>query len=207
MTTLYFIRHGETDYNRQGIIQGGGIDSDLNETGIRQAHSFYQNYQHIGFDAVYASPLRRTHQTLHPWKIQGYELRIEEGLKEFDWGSLEGVKPSEAQEKEFSDAIRRWESGETHFRYAGGESPVDAWKRAEAFFSTLTERHPRQKLLLCSHGRQLRVILAALVDRDLRAMHKYGHHNTALTIVHINSDGHAYVEKHNDHSHLHPMKS
>ncbi|MFM8374363.1 MAG: histidine phosphatase family protein, partial [Bacteroidota bacterium] len=37
---VYFIRHGETDFNRQGIIQGRGVDSDLNETGRQQARAF-----------------------------------------------------------------------------------------------------------------------------------------------------------------------
>lgn len=65
--TIYIIRHGETDYNKQGIIQGGGIDSSLNELGRRQAQQFYQAYHHIQFDRIYTSELKRTHQSVAPF--------------------------------------------------------------------------------------------------------------------------------------------
>ena len=39
--TIYLIRHGETDFNRQGIVQGSGVDSDLNELGLAQAEAFF----------------------------------------------------------------------------------------------------------------------------------------------------------------------
>ena len=65
---LYLIRHGETDYNRQGIVQGGGVDSSLNDLGRRQAEAFFEHYKHLRFDAVYVSALKRTHETLAPWR-------------------------------------------------------------------------------------------------------------------------------------------
>ena len=48
--TIYLIRHGETEFNRMGIVQGSGIDSDLNETGILQARAFFETYRHITFN-------------------------------------------------------------------------------------------------------------------------------------------------------------
>ena len=62
--TIYLIRHGETDFNRQGVVQGSGVDSDLNELGQAQAEAFFQAYQHIPFDKVYTSALKRTHQSV-----------------------------------------------------------------------------------------------------------------------------------------------
>ncbi|WP_282456203.1 histidine phosphatase family protein [Chitinophaga sedimenti] len=61
---LYIIRHGETDFNRQGIVQGRGVNSDLNAMGVAQAEAFYEHYKHIPFDKVYTSSLKRTHQTV-----------------------------------------------------------------------------------------------------------------------------------------------
>jgi bisphosphoglycerate-dependent phosphoglycerate mutase len=61
---FYIIRHGETDLNKQGIIQGRGIDSDLNDTGRAQAAAFYAMYKDLTFDKVYTSALKRTHQTV-----------------------------------------------------------------------------------------------------------------------------------------------
>jgi probable phosphoglycerate mutase len=56
--TIYLIRHGETDFNRQGIVQGSGVDSDLNELGRAQAEAFFQSYQNVNFDKVYTSALK-----------------------------------------------------------------------------------------------------------------------------------------------------
>ena len=45
---IYLIRHGETDYNRLGVVQGSGIDADLNELGQRQAKAFFDHYHRDG---------------------------------------------------------------------------------------------------------------------------------------------------------------
>ena len=60
---IYILRHGQTDYNLQGIVQGGGVDTSLNDTGRKQAHAFHEAYKHIPFEAVITSRLKRTHQT------------------------------------------------------------------------------------------------------------------------------------------------
>ncbi|HYG15236.1 MAG TPA: histidine phosphatase family protein, partial [Bacteroidia bacterium] len=39
--TIYLVRHGETEFNRMGIVQGSGVDSELNETGRKQADLFF----------------------------------------------------------------------------------------------------------------------------------------------------------------------
>ena len=61
---IYFIRHGQTDYNLKRIIQGSGIDSDLNETGREQGGLFFEQYKNIPFEVVMTSTLKRTHQTV-----------------------------------------------------------------------------------------------------------------------------------------------
>ena len=56
---LYIIRHAETEYNRNGIIQGSEVDSDINDVGERQAKSFFEYYKDINFDKIYVSDLKR----------------------------------------------------------------------------------------------------------------------------------------------------
>ena len=50
--TLYIIRHGETDLNKAGIVQGRGMNTDLNETGRKQAESFFRAYKNVPFDKI-----------------------------------------------------------------------------------------------------------------------------------------------------------
>ncbi|HRG79965.1 MAG TPA: histidine phosphatase family protein, partial [Cyclobacteriaceae bacterium] len=57
---IYIIRHGQTDFNLQGIVQGSGVDSSLNDMGRAQADAFYLTYKDIPFDKIYTSALRRT---------------------------------------------------------------------------------------------------------------------------------------------------
>ena len=59
---LYVLRHGETDYNKEGIFQGQN-NIDLNEEGIKQAQITAKSLENIYFDKVYVSPLKRAIQT------------------------------------------------------------------------------------------------------------------------------------------------
>ncbi|MEM9984648.1 MAG: histidine phosphatase family protein [Bacteroidota bacterium] len=202
MTTIYFFRHGETDYNRKGIVQGSGIDSQLNEAGQLQAQRFYQTYGHLTFDAVWGSELQRTHQTLKGWSDQGWTIPQERGLNELNWGVHEGRQPSPEQREDFLHTVRRWHEGDLSAKVKGGESPLEAWSRAVTFFEKIRREHLNQTLLMCSHGRQLRVILSMLIDEDLTKMEKYGHKNTALTVVELPPEGPANLHQLNDLSHL-----
>ena len=58
--TVYFVRHGETEYNRKHIIQGRGVDSDLNAKGQKQAAMLYDSYGDQEFELVVFSSLKRT---------------------------------------------------------------------------------------------------------------------------------------------------
>ena len=62
-TTLYLVRHGETEYNRRGIMQGGGIDSTLNATGREQARALARRFASTDIVAGHANTLRRVTQT------------------------------------------------------------------------------------------------------------------------------------------------
>lgn len=204
MITLYFVRHGQTDYNLKGIVQGSGVDSSLNGIGQQQAaafHAYYRNtYQ---FDALYVSKLMRTHQTMAPWQQQeNYKAVQEAGLNEFGWGIHEGVKPTPDQRADFKEILQAWSKGSLEQKVPQGESPVDAWNRAQAFFAELSQRHEDQHVLMCSHGRQLRVILSNLIDGDMIHMEKYQHNNTGFTILELHPGGLPSLRLLNDTTHL-----
>ena len=61
---IYIIRHGQTDFNVRQVVQGRGINSNLNDKGIQQAKLFFEAHKEIEFDAVYTSTLKRTWQTV-----------------------------------------------------------------------------------------------------------------------------------------------
>ena len=54
---VYILRHAETDFNLQGIVQGSSVNTDINEKGQLQSKAFYEHYAHIPFELVVTSAL------------------------------------------------------------------------------------------------------------------------------------------------------
>jgi len=202
MITIYFFRHGETDYNKRGIVQGSGVDSSLNDLGREQARAFFDRYGHLPFDAIWGSELQRTHQTLKGWYDQGRDILRTRALNELNWGVHEGLSPSPEQKEDFLHTVRSWHDGNLDAKVEQGESPREAWSRSQAFFEQIRRDRQGQTLLMCSHGRQLRVILSMLVHQDLRRMEEFSHRNTALSLVEMPPSGPARIRTINDISHL-----
>ncbi|MFN3940868.1 MAG: histidine phosphatase family protein, partial [Chitinophagales bacterium] len=93
---IYLIRHGETDFNRKGIVQGKGVDSVLNENGIAQSQLFFEAYKQVGFDKIYVSNLKRTFQTVAPFAKLQIPVIPHAGLDEISWGVHEGQKDGDS---------------------------------------------------------------------------------------------------------------
>jgi probable phosphoglycerate mutase len=184
--TIYIIRHGETDYNKQGIIQGGGIDSSLNELGRRQAQQFYQAYHHIQFDRIYTSELKRTHQSVAPFLNAGYHHHILPELNEINWGVFEGLKGNAASKEVYKAMINDWSSGLLDRSVEDGESPNSVFKRQKIGLQKILSTDD-QTILICMHGRALRIFLCLLTDTPLREMDQFHHQN--LTLYQLEYDG------------------
>jgi len=103
--TIYLIRHGETEFNRRGVVQGSGIDSDLNELGFLQARAFFDTYQDIEFDKIYTSKLRRTVQSVQEFINVGIPYEQFEGLNEISWGEKEGKIPNYLEDENYLEII------------------------------------------------------------------------------------------------------
>lgn len=200
---LYLIRHGETDFNRADIVQGGGVDSDLNELGRQQAEAFFAHYhRQLSFDAVYASALKRTHQTLAPWLSLGYSFEQYAALNEFSWGHMEGKRLTPEEKQLFQQMRDDWQKGLFDRKIEGGESPLEAWARIRPFFDMLPERHLGQNLLICTHGRTLRIALSMLLGIGLQRMHEIMPSNTGLHVLHFDPALGYQAERLNDTEHL-----
>ena len=114
MKHIYLIRHGQTAYNQQSVIQGSGIDSDLNELGHAQARAFFEAYKHIEFDAIYTSKLKRTIQSVQPFIDLNIKHEAHLALNEISWGTKEGqpILPLE-EDPFFAKMLAEWRNGNT----------------------------------------------------------------------------------------------
>jgi probable phosphoglycerate mutase len=201
MQTLYVIRHGETDFNAKNIVQGGGIDSDLNERGMAQAEAFFRRYRNIHFEAVYCSSLKRTYQTVQNFKFL-CDIRYHPGLNELSWGVIEGKENTPEIKSVFSEILHAWKNGDLNRKMEGGESPIQVWVRVESALKDILRTHSKGNILICTHGRTLRIMLSMLLGYGLENMHLFQHDNTGLNLLHHQGNMLFYADKINDVSHL-----
>ena len=176
---LYIIRHAETEYNRKGIIQGSEVDSDINDVGESQANSFYEYYKDINFDKIYVSDLKRTFQTIRRFTKNGLSYEKLKEFNEISWGINQG-KSDDLED--YARLIDTWLAGNLDNKFEEGESPNEMSVRlVKGFNKVLDDDH--DTVLLCIHGRALRILLSKIIDNDLTKMDKYVHSNTGLYIL------------------------
>jgi broad specificity phosphatase PhoE len=178
---IYIIRHGETDYNKMGVVQGSGIDAPLNEEGRRQAQAFYNSYKNIKFDKIYISALQRTKQSVMNFIDCGLPYEELAGLNEIHWGVKEGVPFSSSfNDSTYVDVITAWRNGKVDLALEGGESPLDVKKRLADSMDYIVNKQDEQQILICMHGRALRILLCHLLNYDLSLMDNFSHSNLCL---------------------------
>lgn len=201
--SIYLIRHGETDYNRRGIVQGSGVDSDLNEMGQAQAMAFFQAYQHVPFRKIYVSGLRRTYQTAEPFIDLGIPYEKLTGLNEISWGLMEGKVPGNLDNEYYRTLIEAWSGGNTALPTDGGESPEEVEARQRVALDVILSHPDETPVLITMHGRAMRILLCWLTNRPLAQMDYFEHSNLCLYKLRYNYDTQTFdIELSNDTAHL-----
>lgn len=201
--TIYIIRHGETDYNRRGVVQGSGVDSDLNDMGRAQAMAFFQAYQHVPFQKIYISSLKRTYQTAELFINLGIPYEKLAGLNEISWGVMEGKVPGNLDNEYYRDLIGAWSSGNTAFPTDGGESPDQVAARQRVAMDVILSRPNEEQVLVAMHGRAMRILLCWLTNQPLSTMDQFEHSNLCLYKLQYDYDSQTFtIELVNDTSHL-----
>lgn len=198
---VYIIRHGQTDYNLQGIVQGSGVDSSLNEEGREQALKFFRKYKDVPFDKVYTSTLQRSVQSVQGFIDLGIPHEKHAGLDEINWGTREGTRITPEEDEYYYNMLQRWCDGETHVCIEGGESPELVAARQKVFVDLMLSRPDEKIVLICMHGRAMRILLSGILHYPLRCMDEFLHQN--LCLYQLDYTGSMFVvKKYCDTSHL-----
>lgn len=173
---VFIIRHGETELNRLRIVQGSGIDSELNEKGRGQAQLFHKQYSSYNFDFVYTSALRRTLQTVSGFILDGIPYKSLSELNEISWGTHEGKEPEPSLINAYNNIVDCWLDEDYDAALPLAESPNQMKRRLEKFVEELKSSQG-ERILVCTHGRALRCLMTILLDEPLKEMEKYQHSN------------------------------
>ncbi len=201
--TFYFIRHGQTDLNLKGIVQGRGVNSPLNDNGLQQAQAFYEAYKHIPFDKIYTSTLLRTHQTVQHFVNDGIPMHELAGLDEISWGIYEGKEQTQEILSGFEQVVNSWRNNDLDLAILEGESPNALVLRQQEAIQTMLQQQQEKEILVCMHGRALRIMLCHLTGVPVCQMDEFPHTNTALYKLEYVQDKFSIVDyyntKHLDH--------
>lgn len=198
---IYIIRHGQTDFNLQGIVQGSGVDSSLNDFGRKQSQAFYEAYKQIPFQKIYTSTLKRSIESVTGFINKGIPHEVLPGLNEISWGRKEGQPITPEEDAYYHYVLGEWRKGNTGLRIEGGESPEEVVQRMKPAVSSIMSKQLEHTILICMHGRAMRILLCYLLNYPLKSMDFFEHENLCLYVVHYTGTMFS-IELHNDSSHL-----
>lgn len=185
---LYIIRHGETEWNVSGRMQGS-TDIPLNEKGIRLAQVTAEGLKDVSFDLAITSPLERAKQTaeiilagrdvpvLEDWRIAEINLGSWEGL---------GCRPRNCQIPQ--DRLNDFYQNPFQFLPPeGGETITQVCARTKAFFDEVTANPQWQDktILIATHGCACRALLNSVYEKKDDFWHGHVPPNCAVNIVDI----------------------
>ncbi|KAJ7217027.1 phosphoglycerate mutase-like protein [Mycena pura] len=199
---VYLVRHGETQENRDGVFQGQ-LDTELNETGVRQARLVADALRSVHFDAAYSSDLRRALKTAeiilaHRSDI---EIRREEALRERFLGSLQGTKVVAGR----LEGLAVDATVETADAFAARAARW--WTRAVLQRSrALAPRETAYTVLVASHGGVIGTLARTLVGsrmvRCAPGVQITTCRNSSVTVIDVESDGRGTIVLYGDVEHL-----
>jgi alpha-ribazole phosphatase len=181
-TRLLLVRHCETEAAMRGRCYGR-LDVPLSPEGRRQAEALESALADVPLAAVYASPLARALDTAAAIAARhGLEAMAVDGLRELDFGVLEGLAYDEIR-AERPGLYREWMEAPASVRFPGGESFGDLRARVLPAVSELRGRHEGEVVALVAHGGVVRVVLADALGLEDGAVFRLGQSPGGLTVV------------------------
>ena len=174
--TLLLVRHGQSEWNAEGRMQGQTAHVPLTALGHEQAAAAAEQLAQRGPGALISSDLRRAVQTAqHCARATGLELLTTPALREQGYGVLEG-RPS----RELWDVVD-WT--DPHWSAEGGESLAELHARVAAFVEELRADPPADVVALVTHGDTIRAVQAIAAGLGPDGMPAVTPHNGSVTEV------------------------
>ena len=169
MTTIYFVRHGESIGNQKRIYLGH-TDLDLSPLGYLQAEETAKILSHVPFSAVYSSDLIRAMHTAEPHaKMRGISVIPSRELREMHVGEWEGVHVEELLlDERFT---KGWRENFGNFTIPGGENVAAAADRIYNAVLEISKRHDGETVLVVFHAAVLRAFWCKMlgISKDMWA--------------------------------------
>jgi broad specificity phosphatase PhoE len=181
-TRLVLVRHLEPDEGVAGRAYGA-LDVPLSAEAHNQAEQLAEALGAIDLAAVYSSPLRRSLETAAPIAARhGLSPVAHEGLREIDFGELEGERYEDV-ERGRPELFQAWMEDPTEVSFPGGESFADLRVRALAATQEILERQRGSTSVLVAHGGVIRAIIASSLEMPDRALFRLDQPYGAINVI------------------------
>ena len=188
MTLLALIRHGPTEWNETGLVQGRS-DVPLSDSGRDLVRSWQLPPELDGFDWV-TSPLQRAHETAS--MLAGRTVTADHRLVEMDWAVWEGRTLDDLR-AEIGNLMVAWEARGLDFRAPGGESPREVQARLRSFLAERAKQK-RPTVAVCHRG-VMRAIYALAIDWDMTSKAPTRLAESCVQLFELAEDGSPSVHK------------
>ena len=197
---LYFTRHGQTEWNVSGKLQGWG-NSNLTDKGIESAIKLSHRLKDVEFEYIYSSPLERALETAKLIKgNRDIEIRILDDLREIGFGSWEGMKFDIIKER-YPDEFDIYLNKPHLYKPVDGESFEEVYRRVESVLNKILSTKT-ENVLLVTHGVIVKVLTSIIKGIPLKELYKIQVQvGTALNICEYDGDKLEFIAE-EDTSHL-----
>ncbi|MFC8227156.1 bifunctional RNase H/acid phosphatase [Streptomyces sp. NPDC057287] len=202
--TFILLRHGETALTPEKRFSGsGGSDPELSDTGRHQAACAAEAFAAQGtVQEIVSSPLRRCRETAQAVADRlGLEVRIEEGLRETDFGVWEGLTFAEVRERYGSD-LTAWLASSDAAPTGGGESFAEVEERVSAARDRLIARYAGRTALLVTHVTPIKTLVRLALGAPPESLFRMELSPASVSTVAYYADGNPSLRLLNDTSHL-----
>ena len=185
-TTFLLVRHGVTDHTTDKRFSGGVASSNpgLNDEGRAQVRATAEWLAPVaeGLDAIVSSPVRRTRESAEILgEVLGFEVGVEEGLAEMEFGAWDGLTYTEVRDR-FPDEVRVW-LGNLDHAPGGGESFREVEKRVLAGRDRLLEEHDGRTVLVVSHVTPIKTLVADALGAPLESLYRMELSPASVTVL------------------------
>lgn len=202
--TFVLLRHGETVLTPEKRFSGsGGGDPELSATGRDQAARAADAFAARGtVQEIVSSPLRRCRETAAAVADRlGLEVRIEEGLRETDFGAWEGLTFAEVRER-FGSDLSAWLASPEAAPTGGGESFTEVAERVAATRDRLIAAYAGRTVLLVTHVTPIKTLVRLALGAPPESLFRMELSPASLSVVAYYADGNPSLRLLNDTSHL-----
>lgn len=199
MTRIFLIRHGETDWNISGRIQGYS-DVELSKTGICQAR-LLKKFPFPDIDAIYSSDLSRAFITAKILSERfNISINVSKNFREINFGNWEGQFIRDLIEKNDQEFKKVFTHPEEVLP-PNGETFAHCQMRVMTELKKIISKHENQQILIVAHGGVNRLIICSILKVSIQQIWALEQSNTAVNIFRVD-DNNFTIELLNSTIHL-----